>query len=95
MSKGFDSPEKYKVPNEVKEQVRVLIKDFMEKENISLKELAAKLEEKYGRSGSSSNLMNKIHRASFSLTEFIQILEAYGYKISYRKSNRTKIIYKP
>ena len=89
MSKGFKSPEKYRVPEEVSQQVRKLITDFMKKEQISLKELAEKLEEKYGRSGSSSNLLNKMHRASFSLAEFIQILEAYGYKISYKKSDRT------
>lgn len=89
MSKGFDSPEKYKVPNEVKEQVRVLIKDLMKKEKISLKELAKKLQEKCGRSGSSSNLLNKLHRASFSLAEYIQILEAYGYEIRLKKTDRT------
>ncbi len=88
MSKGYPSPEKYQVPDEVKQQVRELVKNFIKKEKISLKELAIKLNEKYNRSSSPSNMLNKYNRASFSLAEFVQILEAYGYEIRLKKVDR-------
>jgi len=48
--------------------------------------LAKKLNEVYGRSASRTNILNKLARASFSLTEFIQIINAYGYEISLKET---------
>ena len=89
MSKGFPSPDKYEVPNEVKNEVRLLIKKFMADEKITAEGLAKKLNEVYGRSASRSNISNKLTRASFSLAEFLQITKAYGYEITLTKTDRT------
>ena len=86
MSKGQPSKPKYEVPEEVKEQARTLIKDFLKERNTTVVELAERLSKIYGRSASRTNLLNKLARASFSLTEVIQIVDAYGYEISIKKA---------
>ena len=89
MSKGQPSQPKYEVPEEVKEQARKLIKDFLKERNTNVVGLAEKLNETYGRSASRTNLLNKLARASFSLTEVMQIVNAYGYEISIKKVKST------
>jgi len=84
-----DKPKKYEAPEALKERVRELVKGFMAEEKISVQDLALKLNEKYNRSASRTNILNKLNRASFSLAEFIQILEAYDYEISLKKTDRT------
>ena len=87
MLKGQPSPPKYEVPEEIKVKARTLVKNFMKENNISAPALAEKLNEVYGRSASRTNILNKLARASFSLTEFIQILNAYGYDIAIKKQS--------
>ncbi len=88
MIKGQPSPPKYEVPEEIKEQARQLIRDFMKENNVTAGQLAEKLKEACGRSASRTNILNKLARASFSLTEFIQILDAYGYELEIKKAVR-------
>ena len=83
-----DTPKKYEAPEALKEQVRELVKGFMAEEKISVQDLALKLNEKYNRSASRTNILNKLNRASFSLAEFLQILDAYDYEISLKEADR-------
>ena len=85
MKKGQKSPPKYEVPDNIKETVRSLIKNLLKNENITVEQLANKLNETYGRSASRTNIQNKLARASFSLSEFIQIVNAYGYELELKK----------
>lgn len=89
MVKGVPSAPKYEVPEEIKEKARGLIKDFMKENNITAPKLAEKLQEVYGRSSSRTNILNKLARSSFSLTEFIQIIEAYGYELEIKQTDST------
>ena len=41
------------------------------------------LNEKYGRSGSVSNLLNKLSRATFKISELIDIAELFDYEIKF------------
>ena len=82
---------KYKLPDDIKWQVRELIMTFMEKEKISVQDLALKLEEECDRSPSRTNILNKLRRGSFTLAEFLQILNVYGYEISLEKADRTPL----
>ena len=91
MAKGEAAAPKYEVPEEIKDKARSIVKNFLAQNNISVPELAKKLQEVYGRSSSRTNILNKLARSSFSLTEFIQILNAYGYEIEitqHRTSDR-------
>lgn len=81
--------EKYKLPDDIKVQVRELVKDFMEKEKISVQDLAIRLEKECDRSPSRTNILNKLRRGSFTLAEFLQILNTYGYEITLTKTDRT------
>ena len=74
---------KYKAPNERIEQARALIKGFLKENNTSILKLASLLNEQYGRSASAPNLMNKLARASFKITEVMDIAEALGYEIKF------------
>ena len=72
---------KYVPPEAQKEQARSLIKTFLKKQNTSVYRLARILNEKYGRSASVSNLLNKLSRASFKMTELMDIADAFDYEI--------------
>lgn len=72
---------KYIATDEQKEQARQLIKNFLKKQNTSIYKLAQILHEKYGRSASVSNLLNKLDRASFKMTELMDIADAFGYEL--------------
>ena len=43
------------------------------------------LNEAYGRSASVSNLLNKLARSSFKLTELMDIADLFGYEIKFIK----------
>ena len=43
------------------------------------------LKETYGRSGSDSNLLNKLTRSSFKVTELMDIADLFGYEIKFVK----------
>lgn len=74
---------KYIATDERKEQARRLVKDFLQEQNTSVYRLARMLNEKYGRSASDSNLLNKLARSSFKVTELMDIIELFGYEIKF------------
>lgn len=76
---------KYKATDERKEQTRRLVKDFLQEQNTSVYRLARMLNEKYGRSASDSNLLNKLTRASFKVTEIMDIADLFGYELKFVK----------
>ena len=73
--------EKYKAPYERREQARTLIKNLLRERKVQIFKLANMLNEQFGRSASSPNLVNKFSRSSFKLTEFLDIVEVLGYEI--------------
>ncbi len=74
---------KYIATAERKEQARRLVKDFLNKQNTSVYRLARMLNEAYGRSASDSNLLNKLARSSFKVTELMDIAELFDYEIKF------------
>ena len=75
----------YKPSEEQKERIRRLVKDFLSEENTSVYKLAQMLNETYGRSGSVSNLLNKLSRATFKISELMDIADLFGYEIQFVK----------
>ncbi len=67
----------YNASEEQKEQVRKLIKDFLKGHDTSIYKLAKMLNEKYGRSASVSNILNKLARSSFKVTELMDIVALF------------------
>ena len=55
----------------------------MQEQNTSVYRLARMLNEAYGRSASDSNLLNKLARSSFKVTELMDIAELFGYEIKF------------
>ncbi len=76
---------KYIATEERKEQARRLVKDFLQEQNTSVYRLARMLNETYGRSASDSNLLNKLARSSFKVTELMDIAELFDYEIKFVK----------
>ena len=74
---------KYIATDERKEQARKLVKDFLQEQNISIYRLARMLNEKYGRSPPDSNLLNKLSRSSFKVTELMDIAELFNYELKF------------
>ncbi len=72
---------KYQASEEQKEQARRLVKEFLKEKNVSILQLAKLLNEKYGRSASAPNIMNKLARSSFKITELIDIVDLFGYEL--------------
>jgi len=75
----------YEPPEEQKERIRTLIKEFLQEQNTSVYKLAKMLNETYGRSGSVSNLLNKIARSTFKISELMDIADLFGYEIKFVK----------
>lgn len=72
-------PAKYQVPDELKERASTFIKDFMKEKNVNASRLAQMLKEAdSNRSDSRTNILNKLARASFQLTEVMQILDLFN-----------------
>lgn len=73
---------KYQVPEELKEQARTFIKNFMREHNVNASQLASRLKAlDPKRSDSRTNILNKLARASFQLTEVMQIVDLFGYEL--------------
>ncbi len=73
---------KYQVPEELKERARALVKDFMKEHNVNASQLAIMLKELDSkRSDSRTNILNKLARATFQLTEVIQIADLFDCEI--------------
>lgn len=77
----------YKVSDEQKERIRNLVKNFLKEQNISVYKLAKMLNERYGRSGSVSNILNKLSRATFKISELMDIAELFDYEIKFVPKN--------
>lgn len=77
----------YKVSDEQKERIRTLVKDFLKEQNISVYKLAKMLNERYGRSGSVSNILNKLSRATFKISELMDIAELFDHEIKFVPKN--------
>ena len=75
----------YKPSEEQKELIRRLVKDFLQEQNTSVYKLAQMLNETYGRSGSVSNLLNKLSRATFKTSELMDIADLFGYEVKFVK----------
>ena len=75
----------YKPSEEQKDRIRTLVKCFLQGQNTSVYKLAQMLEKNYGRSGSVSNLLNKLSRATFKISELMDIADLFGYEIQFVK----------
>ena len=73
----------YNATNERKEQARSLVKAFLKQNDISILKLAKLLNEKYGRSASAPNIMNKLARSSFKVTELMDIAELFDCELKF------------
>jgi len=73
----------YNATNERKEQARRLVKEFLKQNDISILKLAKLMNEKYGRSASAPNIMNKLSRSSFKVTELMDIADLFGYELKF------------
>lgn len=76
---------KYEVPQETKMKVRNLLNDFLSEQKITKPKLAIMLHEKYGRSSCRTSMLDKFNRASFQLSEVIEIAELFGYELKFVK----------
>ena len=71
---------KYIVPDQIKKRVQDFMNDFMDTQNLTKAGLARILEEKLGRSGCRTNLVKKFSKATFQLSEVIEILDLFDCK---------------
>ena len=69
---------KYIVPDQIKKRVKYFMNDFMDTQNLTKAGLARILEEKLGRSGCRTNLVKKFSKATFQLSEIIEILDLFN-----------------
>lgn len=72
---------KYVVPDQIKKRVQAFMNDFMDSQKLTKAGLAKLLEEKLGRSGCRTNLVKKFSKATFQLSEVMEILDLYGYEL--------------
>ena len=74
-------PHKYKVPDEVRNRVRDFMNGFMKEQNMTKSALAELMHEKLGRSGCRPSLVKKFSKATFQLSEVIEILDLFDCKL--------------
>ena len=55
--------------------------DFMEANNLTKKGLAELMQDKLGRSGCRTSLVKKFSKATFQLSEVMEILDLFGYEL--------------
>lgn len=72
---------KYIVPDQIKKRVQDFMNDFMDTQNLTKAGLARILEEKLGRSGCRTNLVKKFSKATFQLSEVMEILDLFDCKL--------------
>ena len=71
----------YQVPEEIKQRVRDFMNDFLKEHELSKSGLVRKMNAELGRSASKTAMMDKFSRASFKLSEVMEILDLYGYEL--------------
>ena len=76
-----DQKPNYIVPDQVKDRVKAFMNDFMEANNLTKKGLAELMQDKLGRSGCRTSLVKKFSKATFQLSEVMEILDLYGYEL--------------
>ena len=76
-----DQKPKYIVPEQVKDRVKAFMNDFMEANNLTKKGLAELMQDKLGRSGCRTSLVKKFSKATFQLTEVMEILDLFDYEL--------------
>lgn len=69
----------------MKIQVREQIKTLLAQENIKMKELASKMQEKTGKNYSLQNLSHRLKRGTVTYNEVLIIAEILGYRINFEK----------
>lgn len=74
-------PPKYKVPDEIRSRVRDFMNGFMKEQNMTKSALAELMHEKLGRSGCRPSLVKKFSKATFQLSEVIEILDLFDCKL--------------
>lgn len=67
--------------------VREQIKALLAQENIKMKELAEKMQEKTGKNYSLQNLSHRLKRGTVSYNEVLLIIEILGYDLNFEKTN--------
>ena len=67
--------------------VREQIKALLAQENIKMKELAEKMQEKTGKNYSLQTLSHRLRRGTVSYNEVLLILEILGYDLKFEKTN--------
>lgn len=82
MKKENNKSSKYQVPEALKKQASDFIKNFMNEQGVNASKLAIMLNDlDNNRSSSRTNILNKLARASFQLTEVMQIVDMFGYEL--------------
>lgn len=76
-----DQKPKYIVPDQVKDRVKAFMNDFMKTNNLTKKGLAELMQDKLGRSGCRTSLVKKFSKATFQLSEVMEILDLFGYEL--------------
>ena len=76
-----DQKPKYIVPDQVKDRVKAFLNDFMDANNLTKKGLAELMQDKLGRSGCRTSLVKKFSKATFQLSEVMEILDLFGYEL--------------
>jgi len=69
----------------MKSNLRNEIKSYIVRQGMTMQEVVNLLHDEHGWSGSVSNLSNKLQRESLRYTEAVQLADALGYEIVWRK----------
>jgi hypothetical protein len=78
-----DQKPKYIVPDDIKQRVQDFMNEFMETQKLTKAGLARILEERLGRSGCRTNLVKKFSKATFQLSEVMEIADLFGYELKF------------
>lgn len=68
--------------------VREQIKSLLAQENMKMKELAFKLEEKTGKNYSLQNVSHRLKRGTITYNEVLLIAEILNYDVKFEKKNK-------
>jgi len=81
---------KYVVPDDVREQVKEFLTEFLKDNKSNINQLSKDLNDKYpDKNESRSNLCNKLARGSLKATELVEILQLHGYELSWKKARKS------
>ena len=72
----------------MKSNLRNEIKSYIVRQGMTMQEVVDTLSSDYGWSDSVSNLSNKLQRESLRYTEAVQLAEAVGYEIIWKRRER-------